>query len=299
MRFRIPANVDMPDRILAGLTARQLVILAGAGLVVWGLYALVGRRVPLAAYLALAIPLAATGVLVATARRSGMPFEILMATAVRHVLSPARRVLAPEGIPELSVPGRRRRPTLAALDLPINGVDPDGRLDLGKYGSAAICRASSVNFTLRSEAEQRALVDGLGRLANALDAPIQFLIRSEAAHLPTAVAELEDRAPGLPHPALEGAALDHARFLRSFSSRRDGLSRGVFLCLREPTALAPDDARSRLEHRASEVEALLRPVGIRLTRLEGREVVELLRGSASLAPPKDAALPSQVIRAGR
>ncbi len=38
-RVRIPADVERPDRLLAGLTARQLAILAVAGVVLWAGYA--------------------------------------------------------------------------------------------------------------------------------------------------------------------------------------------------------------------------------------------------------------------
>jgi len=34
-RVRIPADVDRPDKLLAGLTARQLAILAVAAVVLW------------------------------------------------------------------------------------------------------------------------------------------------------------------------------------------------------------------------------------------------------------------------
>src|SRR5699024_5485059 len=44
-RVRMPADVEREDKILAGLTARQLVIIASPGLCLWLLYQVVGHLV--------------------------------------------------------------------------------------------------------------------------------------------------------------------------------------------------------------------------------------------------------------
>lgn len=152
-------------------------------------------------------------------------------------------------------------------------------MDLGDDGAVAICRASSLNFALRSETEQRALIEGLARLLNALDAPLLFLVRSNRVDLRGLIEGIEERARGLPHPALETAAREHAGFLRSLGARRDALSRQVLLCFREPGG-SPEEAASRLGHRVEEAAALLRGLGVRLVRLEGAEATDLLSRAA-------------------
>ena len=52
-RVRVPADVERPDRILAGLTARQLAILATSGVALWAAYLATRHVVPVAAFAAL------------------------------------------------------------------------------------------------------------------------------------------------------------------------------------------------------------------------------------------------------
>jgi hypothetical protein len=198
-------------------------------------------------------------------------------SALRHLGRPRKRVLAPEGIPT-SPSWAGDVPSLAPIEFPVRDASPDGQMDLGDDGAAAICRASSINFALRSETEQRALVEGFARLLNALDAPVQFLVRSNRVDLRGLVGAIDEAAGGLPHPALETAALEHATFLRSIGSRRDALSRQVLVCFREPGG--GDESASGLGHRVEEAGALLRGIGVRLARQVGAEIEALLASAA-------------------
>jgi hypothetical protein len=285
---RIPADVDMADRIFAGLTARQLAILGAHALFLALLFGVLGERVPLPLLGAIAILVACIGLLWATTSAEGVTWERMALSALRHLGRPRKRVLAPEGIPEPpSWVGDV--PSLAPIEFPVHDASPDGHVDLGEEGAAAICRASSVNFALRSETEQRALVEGFARLLNALDAPVQFLVRSNRVDLRGLVGAIDEAAGGLAHPALETAALEHATFLRSIGSRRDVLSRQVLVCFREPGGI--EESASRLGHRVEEAGALLRGIGVRLARQEGAEIAALLASAADpeAEPPHEGA----------
>jgi PrgI family protein len=287
VRVRVPADVDMADRIFAGLTARQLVILGGHGTLLLLLYMGLGERVPLPVFGAVAVPIALVGLLWATTSPEGTTWERIGLAALRHFRTPRRRVLAPEGIQATPDWLFGADEPMAPLEIPVQDATPDGHVDLGTDGVAAICRASSLNFALRSEAEQKGLVEGFARLLNALDAPVQFLVRSNRADLRVVVEALEDRAGGLPHPALEEAAKEHAAFLGHLASMRDVLQRQVLVCFREPGGGSLQESMARLDHRAEEAAALLRGMGIRLTRLEGEEATELLARASDpeAAPP--------------
>lgn len=279
MRVRVPADVDMADRIFAGLTARQLAILGAHGLLLLALYAVLGERIPLPVLGIVAVPISLLGLLWVTTSPEGTTWEQMALAALRHFARPRRRVLAPEGIPEPPA-WVGEIGALAPLEFPAQDASADGHVDLGDDGAVAICRASSVNFALRSETEQRALIEGLARLLNALDAPLLFLVRSNRVDLRGLIEMIEERAGGLPHPALEGAAREHAGFLRSLGARRDVLSRQVLLCFREPGGGSAEEASSRLAHRVEEAAALLRGLGVRLVRLEGAEATDLLTRAA-------------------
>jgi hypothetical protein len=292
----VPADVDMADRIFAGLTTRQLAILGAHGLVLLALYATLGERLPLALLGVLAVPVCLLGLLWATTSLEGATWEQLGFSALRHFAKPRRRVLAPEAIPE-SPAWVRERVALAPLEFPVHFVSTDGHVDLGGDGAVAICRASSLNFALRSEPEQQALIEGFGRLLNALDAPVLFLVRSNRADLRGLIGAIEERSPGLPHPQLEAAAREHAEFLRSLAARRDVLSRQVLLCFREPgMAGDEEEAASGLAHRIEEAAALLRGLGVRLVRLEGAEATEVLTAASD---PEAESLPKGVERSIR
>lgn len=296
MKIRIPANVEMADRILGGLTARQLAILAVHAVAIWGIWLAVAGHLPAYLFGAVAAPIGAFGVMWAMAPVEGTTLERLFAAALRHASRPRRRVIAPEGIQAMPSWWRPRTPPIAELDSSAHSITDNGAVTLGDDGAAIICRASSLNFALRSEHEQRALVEGFGRLLNALDAPTQFVVRSERVDLRAFIETLEKHAGALPHPALEAAAREHAAFLRSLGGRRDALSRQVLICFREPDGA--DESAWGLGHRVEEAGALLRGIGVRLVRQEGAEIADLLASAADSGgepPHQGTGAPSGVV----
>lgn len=271
MKFRVPANVDMPDRILAGLTLRQLLILGGDGVILWFLYVVFGRHLPPQVLAAIALPLAAVGLALATSAHSGFGIDRLAVYAARFFVRPRRQVLAPEGLPSTLSAAR-----LDAIRIPLREVLGDGVVDLGRQGFAMVCRASGVNLALRSEEEQEALITGFGRFLNALEGPTQFIARSHRIDLLPIIRTIEERAAALSHPHLQRAARAHASYLRDLAARRDILSRRVFIVFREPVTSA-DEAATRLNHRVEQATTLLRSLGVRLARLSFEEVAAHLR----------------------
>lgn len=280
MKVRVPADVDMADRVLAGLTARQVAILGADALLLWMLWATLGQLVPAFVFAVVAVPFATLGFVWATVKVEGTSLERLAAAALQHVRVPRRRVLAPEGLAAVPEWAPGTADAVAPLDLPFDAPDAEGGISLGAEGHAVVCRATSINFALRSELEQGALVEAFGRMLNALDAPVQFLIHSERADLGALVDDLEARAAALPHPALGQAAREHAEFLRALGSRRDVLRRRALVCFRDPSGGDPGAATARLAHRVEEAESLLRGLGIGLRRLDEPEAARVLARAA-------------------
>src|SRR5262249_48390798 len=145
-------------------------------------------------------------------------------------------VHAPEGTPPvpdwIAVPSQ---PLPAPLTLPATAVTDAGVIQLGRDGAAVLIACSTVSFSLRTPAEQGGVTAGFARLLTSLPTPVQILVRAEPLDLRPAVAALRQAAPGLPHPALERAALDHAAFLEDLAATRDLLARQVIVAVREPT----------------------------------------------------------------
>jgi hypothetical protein len=295
---RIPADIDRPDRILAGLTARQLGILAASGAITWVLATAAAMVLPLPVAVALAAPPGLVGVALALGWRDGLPLDRLALAALCYRRHPRRLVPAPEGVAAPPAwTGSRERPP-APLAGPIHNLH-DGVVDLGPDGQALLCRASAVNFRLRSEPEQQALVAAFARLLHAVTGPLTVVVRSDRVDLAATVAALRVAAPGLPHPALERAAGEHADFLAELAARQDVLSRERLLVLREPAG-TPDPAV--LARRAEQAATLLAVAGVSLAPLGPDAAARVLaRAADPHAPPRPAgqAAPGAVITGSR
>ncbi|MFI9559141.1 PrgI family protein [Nonomuraea endophytica] len=298
---RIPANVEAPDKIIASFTARQVLILGATGAMLYGAYLGFGERIPLWAFAAFAIPIGVVGILLAIVQHDGVPLDQYLLFALRHRHAPRQLVSATEDIPEVPAwvnasPG----PLPAPLKLPAKGVGPDGLIDLGPDGVAAVAEVSTVSFALRTPDEQDSLVAVFGRCLNALSGPVQILVRAERVNLSEAIADLHRSAPQLPHPALAHAAREHAAFLTDLSARHDLLRRQVLLIIREPIvgSQGRTAAAARALRRLDEASRVLGACGLTIKLLDQPGVTGLLFACFDpTAPPlsDDFALPGDVI----
>lgn len=352
---RIPTDVDMADKVIGPLTARQLAILAVTGLVLYAGWTTTRAVVPLPVFLAVAIPVGVSAAVIALCQRDGISMDRLLVAAIRQRMGPRHQVAAPEGVrpapgwltnqiaatsasrtagtgkgraakakskaavPEQISPSVLRLPAEAVTD---PGSDI-GIVDLGTDGLAVVAVASTVNFALRTPSEQESLVASFGRYLHSLTAPVQVLVRTERLDLSGQITELRERAGGLPHPALEAAALEHAHYLVQLGEQTDLLRRQVLLILREglwpagsatelggpsvaamlrlfggtrranaETTQASAGARraveSRLVRRLSEAIELLAPAGIVVTSLDAGQATAVLASACNpdtLLPP--------------
>lgn len=294
-RVRIPADTERPDRLLAGLTARQLGILTSAALVLWSGYAATRTVLPLPAFAAVAVPAAGGAVMLAAGRIAGQPTDRLAVAAWWHLRRPRRLVPAPDGLPPLPAwVGVTPGPVPAPLRLPLAGVRADGTVDLGADGLAVVARASSVTFALRTPAEQQALVAGFGRWLNALAEPVQILLRATPVELTPIGERLLAGAPDLPHPALEAATRAHAVYLEELSLGRTLLHREVLVVFAEPSG---DGNADRLARRVEDARAGLAAAGVSITGLDGPAVIGCLLAGLDPAAPRPTGLagPGQVV----
>ncbi|MFE0104458.1 PrgI family protein [Streptomyces sp. NPDC059009] len=313
---RIPADVDREDTVFAGLTARQLLVLSLTGAVLYGGWSVTRAFLPSAVFLVVALPVGVGVAALVLGQRDGIALDRLTLAAFRQRLEPTHHVLAPEGI--CAPPAWLRHSTSdgapssgispTPLRLPVAGVSETSVVDLAQDGLAVIALCGTVNFALRTPAEQNALVAVFGRYLHSLTAPVQILVRAERLDLSAPIAELQNRAPNLPHPALERAALEHADYLAELDHSAHLLRRQVLLVLREPLAPSgPVDglggatlrntliarraathrprpvgdaqrraAEARLMRRLDEAVDLLQPAGISVTPLDAQQTAAVL-----------------------
>ncbi|MFB4317632.1 PrgI family protein [Actinomadura sp. 21ATH] len=313
---KIPADVDQPDKIVYGLTARQLAVLVVTGLAASGLYLAVQSWLPFAAVVASVLPVVAVGCVVAVARRDGMSLDRYVLAALKHIQLPRARVTAGDEVG--APPGwcRMRGRPPAPLRLPVRAIRQDGVMDLVEGGVAVMVRAGTIPFGLRTSGEQAALVAVFGRWLNSLESPVQILVRTQTVDLSYLVQHFAAAATGLADPALQRAAQDHAGFLAELNGARDLLIREVLVVLRDGSAeqsapvLAPW-ARSRRRNKARDAGAavvmrqaeeaarVLAVLGLTTEVLDGAQCAGVLAGALSPGEPQlvDIAGPGEVITA--
>ncbi|KPI04481.1 putative protein family PrgI [Actinobacteria bacterium OK074] len=295
---RIPADISRPDRLLGPFTARQTAILAVTGLVLYGGWWATRPFMTPLAYVALVIPVSGAVAALALGQREGIGLDRFLAAALLYARTPKRRVHAPEGIPPLPsvVPAHwsgATGPPPTAMNMPYDGITPDGVLDLGREGKAAVATCSTVNFELRSAAEQQGLAAAFARWLNSLTGPTQLLVRCHRIDLAPLAHALYHDAPALPHPMLERAARAHADFLSDLAGAGNLLGRQIVLVAREETA--PHGMRyhagdGRVLQRLDEAARALASAEITVTPLDAVRSAELVSAACNpdtQTPPAD------------
>lgn len=312
---RIPADVDREDTILAGFTARQVAVMTVTALVLYGGWMATRAFLPVVAYLIVAVPVGVAVTALVVVRRDGVTLDRLLLAAIRQRLQPQRRIPASGAVPGVpdwlaDVADEAGQPATGGLELPATGVSEAGVVDLGTDGLALIAACSTVNFSLRTPAEQEALTGAFGRYLHSLSASVQILVRAQRLDLSEQIGQLRERAAGLPHPALETAALDHADYLAQLGQQAELLRRQILLVLREPVRSAPEDsltrrgrvrgrrgeqaeptdgarraAASRLLRRMHEASELLSPAGIEVTPLDASQATAVLTSATNPDSP--------------
>jgi hypothetical protein len=268
----VPADLDLPDKVLFNLTARQVAVLAPAALALWALWQAMADQVHPVLLLMVSAPLAAAALALALARRDGTTLDRLVWAALR---SPRRPLAA--GVPDpdamqaaAALAGRkgglsRVRSVLA----PVDGVDAEGVIDLG--GSAAVAVAAGcVNFDLRSGSEQAALCEAFARLLHTLEGHLQVCVTQRPVDLTGYLAGLDTHAAALASGPLRAAAEAHRAWLASLTAGHQLLGREVTVVVSGPDA----DAAIRA---AGHVEAFCAQIGADAHRLGRTALAERVR----------------------
>lgn len=296
LRARIPVDVDAPDKVLYGLTFRQLAVLAVAAIVFYGAWRGLHTLLPVPVLLGAAVIGGGLVFGVAVGRRDGLPLDVWLLSAVRHSRAPrALSTTDPSGrLPDWVDASVDRMPLPAPLRLPADAIDNTGEITLGGT-RAAIVAATTVNLALRTPDEQTALIDTYGRWLNSLSAPTQVVVSAQPVDLRSHAKDLAQAANTLPHPALAAACHDHAEFLDDLAEHRDPLRRQALIVTRTSTGEHSPNAARR---RADDTVRALSGLGITTRVLDGAAVTAAVAAAAdAYRPPRRGGLaaPTTVI----
>jgi hypothetical protein len=290
-RARISADVDTPDKIVYGLTARQLAILAVAGVAAYGLFKTVGPLLPPPVFIAVLTPVAGAAVVLALGRRDGLSMDLWLLSAIRHTRSPRRLAPAQPGraepppawVPKAAAPVAQ----IPVLRLPARAVAESGVIDTGAR-AVALVACTTVNIGLRTAGEQNALIGAYGRWLNSLSDPVQIVISAQRVDLSSHAGRIADAAATIGNPALAEAAHDYAAFLDDLAARRDPLWRTVTVAV---TAAGDKGRDTQVLRRADHTASALSALGAQASVLDGARATAVLTCAVDPYTPADVTWP--------
>ncbi len=284
-RARMSADVDAPDKILYGLTFRQLAILAVAAVIFYAGWRALHTVVPVPVLLGAGGIVGALAAGLVVGRRDGLPLDVWLRHAVRHSRAPKAlsTVDTTTTHPDWVQAPKARVALPAPLKLPATAIDDDGQITLTN-SRAAMVAATSVNLGLRTTDEQAALIDTFGRWLNSLSSPTQIVVSAQPVDLASHARALAAQALTQPHPALEDACAGHAEFLQDLAKRRDPLRRQVLIVTRTSSGERGDHAARR---RADDTARALSGLGVNVRALDASAVTAALAAAADpYTPPR-------------
>jgi hypothetical protein len=184
--------------------------------------------------------------------------------------------------------------------IPIKEVH-DGIIELKDGGLRAIVLANSVNLSLKSEDEQRAIILQFQNFLNTLDFSVQISIQSRKLDIRPYLLLLEDRIKVQNEPLLKLQTKEYIDFIRNFTESVSIMTKSFFVIVpythavlrpnsgmlqkffskqtkEEARALKQvdfEEKRSQLEERVAVIQQGLGRCGINSAQLGTEEVVEV------------------------
>ncbi len=161
-----------------------------------------------------------------------------------------------------------------------------------------ILLASSINFALKSEDEQRAILAQFQSFLNTLDFSMQIYVQSRRLNIEPYIAQLQERETEQYNDLMRIQLREYIDFIRQFTKEVDVMTKNFFVVIPYAPAIfggtkkgigsffssttnnsTPSDNfvehRSQLEQRVTIVEQGLNRIGVRTVPLANEELVEL------------------------
>jgi hypothetical protein len=180
-----------------------------------------------------------------------------------------------------------------------------GVVILKNGGYRGIMMCSSLNFALKSEDEQRAIIGGFQNFLNTLDFSVQIVVHSRKTDIRPYLALLQERMGQQKNELMRIQLREYIAFIRNFIEGSDIMTKTFYLVVpytnstgapvrgaianfgrSTPQTNAPDQAfeegRIQLEQRMSLVGSGLAASGLRAVPLGTEEIIELLYRSFNL-----------------
>ncbi|MFQ5540640.1 MAG: hypothetical protein ACE5F4_00075 [Candidatus Paceibacteria bacterium] len=195
---------------------------------------------------------------------------------------------------------KKTEKTRAAQDfVPIKEVR-GGVIVLKDDTLVGVMLASSINFALKSQDEQQAILAQFQNFLNSLDFSVQFFVQSRRLDIRPYVALLEERLTAQTDELMKVQIREYIEFVRSVTERANIMSKNFFVVVPYSTPIFDvkkslasrflgkselsaeqedvgfEEYRTQLEQRMAVVEQGLVRTGVRTVPLGTEEVIELL-----------------------
>ena len=171
----------------------------------------------------------------------------------------------------------------------------DGILLLPRNHYRLVLEVSSVNFELKSEAEQDALIDTYESFLNSLPCPLQILVRIRELDMDKYLADLEMRLQGEKEEIYQQQITHYSAFVQRLVANNKILSRRFYIVL--PYDAASDDfdaAKEQLSLNADLISKGLQRLGMRTRLLPSLEILDLFHSFYNPTQAKRQPLSEQV-----
>src|SRR3989338_8351299 len=129
-----------------------------------------------------------------------------------------------------TVRSQKRRQADVQQFLPLAEIRND-TVFLKNGGMRAVLEIEAINFNLKSEIEQQAIVAGYGAFANTLSFPVQIVIRSYKTNIDPYLDYLESVGQNQSNPLLKTQTLSYAQFLRQILETADIMQKRFYIII--------------------------------------------------------------------
>lgn len=191
----------------------------------------------------------------------------------------------------------------------------NGVVILKDGGYRGILMCSSLNFALKSEDEQRAIIGGFQTFLNTLDFSVQIVVHSRKMDIRPYLALLNERLDAQQSELMRIQVREYVQFIQSFMEGSDIMTKVFYLVVPYSPAIAGEvvsslpvlgkkkpssesetggsfeEYRVQLEQRMALVAGGISATGLRAVPLGTEEIIELLYRSFNLSENESAPIP--------
>jgi len=183
----------------------------------------------------------------------------------------------------------------------------DNTLILKNGGARAILKTSSINFNLKSEDEQNAIISSYQGFLNSLEFPIQILIRSKKLDIDDYITQVNNLGEKQTNKLLQEQTYEYAQYIKRLVEYADIMEKEFYVVVPYDPArvnaesmiqtffqrLAPKDSYTDIKKRHKEfnnvkkgltqrvnvVKSGLENCGLKVSELTTQEIIEILYNS--------------------